>query len=101
MENNDHMYYVHYAKKFVQPNKTCCINCDKSKQKLTIKSTHKNDTSNIIDCCKEQWNRNTCIDDVFNRNNLYRLQAFSYSPGDFLFDTLQVLLHFFYSFMEL
>ena len=32
-----------------------------------------------------------------NRNNICRLQAFSYAPGDCLFDTFQVLLHFSYS----
>jgi hypothetical protein len=34
------------------------------------------------------------IDHVLHRNGLFRLDAFSYSPGDCLFDALHVLLHF-------
>ena len=36
-----------------------------------------------------------------NINNIYKLQAFSLAPGDFLFDTFQVLLHFCCSSIEL
>jgi hypothetical protein len=101
MESNDHVYNVHSVKTLVHPNKKWRINCNKSKHKLTIQSTHKNDTSNLIDFCKEQCNRNTCINNVLNRNIFCKLQAFSYTPGNFLFNTFQVLLHFHYSSIEL
>jgi hypothetical protein len=38
---------------------------------------------------------------VFHSNALFRLDAFSYTVGDCLFDTFQVLLHFRYSSTEL
>jgi hypothetical protein len=41
------------------------------------------------------------IDVVFHRNGLFRLDGFSYTVGDCLFDTFQVLLHFCYSSIEL
>jgi hypothetical protein len=41
------------------------------------------------------------IDHVLHRNGLFRLDAFTYSPGDCLFDALHVLLHFPYSSIEL
>jgi hypothetical protein len=41
------------------------------------------------------------IDVVFHSNALFRLDAFSYTVGNFLFDTFQVLLHFHYSSTEL
>ena len=37
------------------------------------------------------------IDVVLHSNGLFRLDAFSYTVGDCLFDTFQVLLHFQYS----
>jgi hypothetical protein len=37
------------------------------------------------------------IDVAFYSNGLFRLDAFSYTVGDCLFDTFQVLLHFRYS----
>ena len=46
---------------------------------------------------KQQCNTNASIDDVLNRNNLYKLQAFYYALGDCLFDTFQVLLNIHYS----
>jgi hypothetical protein len=41
------------------------------------------------------------IDVVLHSNALFRLDAFSYTVGDCLFDTFQVLLHFRYSSIEL
>ena len=41
------------------------------------------------------------IDVVLHRNGLFRLDAFSYTVGDFIFDTFQVLLHFRYLLTEL
>jgi hypothetical protein len=41
------------------------------------------------------------IDVVLHSNGLFRLDAFSYTVGDCLFDTFQVLLHFRYSSTEL
>jgi hypothetical protein len=41
------------------------------------------------------------IDMVFHSNAIFRLDAFSYTVGDCLFDTFQVLLHFQYSSTEL
>jgi hypothetical protein len=41
------------------------------------------------------------IDMVLHSNALFRLDAFSYTVGDCLFDTFQVLLHFRYSSTEL
>ena len=41
------------------------------------------------------------IDVVLHSNELFRLDLFSYTVGDCLFDTFQVLLHFFYSSTEL
>ena len=41
------------------------------------------------------------IDDVLEREGLFRLHGFSFTSGDFLFDTLQVLLHFLYTSIEL
>ena len=38
---------------------------------------------------------------VLHRNGLFRLDAFLYTVGDFLFNTFQVLLHFRYSSTEL
>ena len=37
------------------------------------------------------------IDQLLHNNALFRLDAFSYSVGDCLFDAIQVLLHFHYS----
>jgi hypothetical protein len=37
------------------------------------------------------------IDQVFHSNGIFRLDAFSHTVGDFLFDVFQVLLHFRYS----
>ena len=50
---------------------------------------------------KEQCNSNASIDNVLNRNNLCKIQAFSCAPWDCLFDTFQVLFHFRYSSIEL
>ena len=99
--NNDHIYNVHCAKTLVDPNKKHCINYRTLKQTVHIQNIHKNNASNLIDSCKEQCNRNTSIDDVLNRNNHCRLEAFSYAPGDCLFDTFEVLLRFLYSTIEL
>jgi hypothetical protein len=41
------------------------------------------------------------IDQVLRNNALFRLDAFSYTAGDCLFDAFQVLLHFRYSSTEL
>jgi hypothetical protein len=41
------------------------------------------------------------IDQVLHDNGLFRLDAFSYTVGDFLFDAFQVLLHLCYSSTEL
>jgi hypothetical protein len=41
------------------------------------------------------------IDEVFHRNGLFRLDALSYTVGDFLFDAFQVLLHLCYSSTDL
>jgi hypothetical protein len=41
------------------------------------------------------------IDQVLHNNALFRLDAFSYTAGDCLFDAFQVLLHFRYSSTEL
>ena len=41
------------------------------------------------------------IDVVLHSNGLFRLDPFSYTVGDCLFDTFQVLLHFRYSSTEL
>ena len=37
------------------------------------------------------------IDEVLHRNGLFRLDAFLYTIGDFLFDAFRVLLHLRYS----
>jgi hypothetical protein len=37
------------------------------------------------------------IDEVLHNNGIFRLDAFSYTVGDCLFDAFQVLLHFRYS----
>jgi hypothetical protein len=37
------------------------------------------------------------IDEVLHSNGLFRLDAFSYTVGDFLFNAFQVPLHFCYS----
>jgi hypothetical protein len=41
------------------------------------------------------------IDQVLRNNDLFRLDAFSYTTGDCLFDAFQVLFHFHYSSTEL
>jgi hypothetical protein len=41
------------------------------------------------------------IDQVLHTNGLFRLDAFSYTVGDCLFDAFQVLLHFHYSSTDL
>jgi hypothetical protein len=41
------------------------------------------------------------IDEVLHSNGLFRLDAFSYTVGDCLFDAFQVLLHFRYSSTDL
>jgi hypothetical protein len=41
------------------------------------------------------------IDEVLHSNGLFRLDAFLYIVGDFLFDAFQVLLHFRYSLTDL
>ena len=41
------------------------------------------------------------IDEVLHSNGIFRLDAFSYTVGDYLFNTFQVLLHFHYSSTEL
>jgi hypothetical protein len=41
------------------------------------------------------------IDKVLHSNKLFRLDAFSYTVGDCLFDAFQVLLHFCYSSTDL
>lgn len=46
---------------------------------------------------KKQCDNDATIDDVLNTNNLFRLQAFSYTPGDCLFNAIEVLLHFLYT----
>jgi hypothetical protein len=50
---------------------------------------------------KEHYIIHNSIDQVLNTNGLFRLHAFSYTPGDCLFDAFQVLLHFRYSSIEL
>jgi hypothetical protein len=41
------------------------------------------------------------IDEVLHSNGLFRLDAFSYTVANFLFDAFQVLLHFLYSSTDL
>jgi hypothetical protein len=41
------------------------------------------------------------IDHVLHKNGLFRLDAFTYSPRDCLFDALHIHLHFFYASIEL
>jgi hypothetical protein len=41
------------------------------------------------------------IDEVLHSNGIFRLDAFSYTVGDCLFDAFQVLLHFLYSSTDL
>jgi hypothetical protein len=41
------------------------------------------------------------IDEVLHSNGIFRLDAFSYTVGDCLFDAFQVLLHFHYSSTDL
>lgn len=41
------------------------------------------------------------IDTVLKRNGLFRLNAFSYTVGDYLFDSFEMLLHFRYTSTEL
>jgi hypothetical protein len=41
------------------------------------------------------------IDQVLHSNGIFRLDAFSYTVGDCLFDAFQVLLHFLYSSTDL
>jgi hypothetical protein len=41
------------------------------------------------------------IDQVLHKNGIFRLDAFSYTVGDFLFNAFQVLLHFHYSSIDL
>ena len=41
------------------------------------------------------------IDEVLHSNGLFRLDAFSYTVGDCLFDAFQVLFHFHYSSTDL
>jgi hypothetical protein len=59
----------------------------------------------IIDVERYQMNTHstihTNIDQVLSNNGLFRLEAFSYTTGDCLFDALQVLLHLCYSSIEL
>jgi hypothetical protein len=50
---------------------------------------------------KEQYIPHSNIDHVLQINGLFRLDAFSYIPGDCLFDAFHVLLHFRYSSIEL
>jgi hypothetical protein len=50
---------------------------------------------------KEQHIPHSNIDHVLQINGLFRLDAFSYIPGDCLFDAFHVLLHFRYSSIEL
>ena len=50
---------------------------------------------------EQECNRNVRIDDVLNRNNLCKLQAFYYALGDCLFDTFQVLFNFPYLSIQL
>ena len=50
---------------------------------------------------KKECNSNASIDDVLNRNNMFKLQAFYYALGDCLFDTFQVLFQFHYSSIQL
>ena len=46
-------------------------------------------------------NKKDAIDDVLEKYNLYRLDNFAYTPGDFLFDALHVVLRNRYTFIEL
>jgi exonuclease III len=61
--------------------------------------------SKIVDVesyqAKEQYIPHSNIDHVLQINGLFRLDAFSYIPGDCLFDAFHVLLHFRYSSIEL
>ena len=41
------------------------------------------------------------IDEVLHSNGIFRLDAFSYTVGDCLFDAFQVLLHLWYSSTDL
>ena len=50
---------------------------------------------------KKQCDDDVTIDDVLNTNNLFRHEAFSYNPGDCLFNVVEVLLHFRYTSTEL
>ena len=43
----------------------------------------------------------TNIDIVLMNHSLFRLQEFAYTPGDYLFNAFEVLLHFCYSYIEL
>lgn len=61
--------------------------------------------TNILDVetyeYKQECNRNANIDDVLNRNDIYKLQVFYYARGDCLFDTFQLLFHIHYSCIRL
>jgi len=43
---------------------------------------------------KKQISTTLTIEDVLNKNNLFRLKNFAYTLGDCLFDTFEVMLHF-------
>jgi hypothetical protein len=50
---------------------------------------------------KEQYIVHGNIDHALHKNDLFRLDAFSYTPEDCLFDAFHILLHFHYSSIEL
>ena len=64
---------------------------EKMKEVIDVESYEK-DTQSIV---------HDSIDVVLHRNGLFRLDALSYTIGDFIFDTFQVLFHFRYSSIEL
>ena len=54
-----------------------------------------------VDNYKKKCSIEGSIDDVSEREGLFRLHGFSFNSGDCLFDNLQVLLHFCYTSIEL
>jgi hypothetical protein len=56
-----------------------------------------------VECYQLNAHYTVCdnINQVLRNNDLFRLDAFLYIAGDFLFDAFQVLLHFSYSSTEL
>ena len=51
----------------------------------------------IVTNQKKNCDNDATIDYVLNTNNLFRLEEFSYSPGDCIFNAIEVLLHFPYT----